>query len=329
MDKNNTVIPATLELLKEDIENDSAFASISLNPAFSWAKIVATDDIKNKNKQRIPIEEFDNFITTGINTPIKMAKGSISDHEDAFPIGTLTQMTKEGNKVISLAALWKRDRPDDVAYLKELFLKETPPNVSWEVSFASSEIEEDGTEALRGVVMNGLAIVGMPAYSGRTPFIAMSSTNAKGDNINMDELEQLKVRVQELESALANKDKELETLKGEASTKDTELASLREYKENTEKEVNDNKRLSSIREKFEKAQIKKEDTYFTENRSKLLELDDLTVDFMIQELVAFAEARASDKNPKVEIPNFTNLTEDNLKDPKALAKYLQARNAKK
>lgn len=165
-----------------ELIDNTAEASISLNPVYQWVKIVVCDSEPNGNGFRVPEDEFDNLITTGINAPIKMARNHISDgHAEAYgnPIGVISQLKKEGNKVLALAALWKRERPDDVAKLKDMYLKGTPPNVSWEILYSSYDEEESGVKALRECVLNGLAIVGMPAYRGRTPFIAMSSMDTE------------------------------------------------------------------------------------------------------------------------------------------------------
>jgi hypothetical protein len=163
--------------LKTNIELFEANASVSLNPLYQWAKIVVCDSDPNANKQQVPESEFDNIIKTGINAPIKMARNQISKgHKEALgnPIGVISNLSKEGNKVIALAALWSKERPDDIALLKKMYDEGNPPNVSFELAYASSDMVND-VEVLKDCVLNGLAVVGMPAYSGRTPFIAFSS----------------------------------------------------------------------------------------------------------------------------------------------------------
>lgn len=172
-DKQTIQITSDIELLSDG----DAFASVSLNPLYQWAKLVVCDSDPNGNKQQIEENEFDNLIKTGINSPVKMAERKISNgHEEAFghAIGVVSQLKKEGNKLLALAALWKKERPDDIAMLKSMYTKGNPPNVSWEISYENSEIV-DGVEKLKGCILNGLAVVAMPAYQGRTPFVAMSS----------------------------------------------------------------------------------------------------------------------------------------------------------
>ncbi|GAG53488.1 unnamed protein product, partial [marine sediment metagenome] len=70
-------------------------------------------------------------------------------------------------------------------------------------------------------------------------------------------------------------------------------------------------KLDEIKDKFDVAGVEKEDVYFTENKQTLLGLDENELDFMIQEMVSFAEKQAEasaddgdedDSNPKV--PDF-------------------------
>lgn len=176
----NINLNTKLELVDE--LDGEAFAAISLNPMYQWAKIVVTDDQPNANKHRVPLEEFDNIIKTGIFAPIKMAESGISrGHDEALgkPIGTITQLTKVNNRIIALAALWKKERPESIELLKEMYSKGTPPNVSWELSYAESKIETDEVEALYGISLTALTVVSAPAYTGRTPFVAMASSWSK------------------------------------------------------------------------------------------------------------------------------------------------------
>jgi hypothetical protein len=306
-----------LESNIELIENNDAEASISLNPLFQWAKIVVTDDEPNANKQRVPRNEFDNLVRTGVLSPVKMDIGKISDHEAsvAKPIGVISQLMIENNKVIALAALWKKERSEDIRMLKEMYLTGTPPQVSWELSFAESQIE-DGIENLKGIILNGLAIVASPAYAGRTPFIAMASQNQ--EEVPVEELEQLKTRVTELESAVAEKETQL-------SEKEVELNTLKEYKANIEKETAEAQKLSEVKQKFVDAGIEKDEAYFTENKVKLLEMEASLLDFVIQEMVSFASSKNTNASTHTttEIPNITNTSTVDLSDPKALAKALK------
>ncbi len=326
-------INTNIEFLNEELRSDSAFAAISLNPNFQWAKIVVTDDIPNGNKQKIPLEEFDNLIKTGINSPIKMARGKISPgHDEAFgnPIGVNTQLTKEGNKVIALAALWKKERPEDVAALKELYVNGTPPQTSWEIGYEVSEVDSEGNEVLKNTSLNGLAIVGLPAYEGRTGFVAMSAKNQ--EDIPVEELEKVELELEDVKKDFNDAKSNLEQKQKEVEDKDKELIELREYKASIEKEKDDIKKLTDIKNKFKEAGLEKEDEYFEKNKETLLGFDEAKLNFMVQEMVAFsAKTKETSASTKTKVPNIsgTSTSEYDLENPVELAKALRERNSKK
>jgi hypothetical protein len=181
--KNTTIIDTKVDDLvqlisKEDAQEqfgEAAASVIGVDSAITWAKFILTDDKPDANRQRIPSEEFDNLIKTGINKPIKMAMGGIKDgHEDAHPLGVITNLTKEGNKIVALAALWNRERGDDVAIIKELVNSDKPVNVSWEILYGASRIK-NGVQDLLDTALRAVTIVGMPAYAGRTPVLAVAA----------------------------------------------------------------------------------------------------------------------------------------------------------
>lgn len=177
--ENDTNTVDMVQLLNNDEaqkEFQEASASISLNPAVSWVKFVLTDDQPNKNKQRIPQEEFGNLIRTGIFMPLKMAKGAIKDgHDGAEPIGVITHLKQVGNQILGLAALWSKEREADIASLKALASKNSPINLSWEILYGQSETSDDGVESLHDTSLRATTIVGMPAYGGRTPILAVAA----------------------------------------------------------------------------------------------------------------------------------------------------------
>lgn len=329
MDENklifNSVDLNVIELIQDEHEySDEAFSSISLNPLVSWIKFILTDDQPNANKQRIPLEEFSNLIKTGIFMPIKMASGEIRDgHDDSLPLGVITHLKEDGNQIRGIAALWNRERPQDIDLIKKMFKDGKKPQLSWEVAFAESLVE-DGIEILKDTALKAATFVGMPAYAGRTPVIAVANKqNTKVEDAALEEIEQLKTKVSELEAELTEAKKSLEA-------KETELASLKEFKASVEEAKEKEEKLASIKTKFVEAGITKEEGYFETNKETLLGLDEAAIDFMIQELVAFSsqDATASTKTKKVEIPRIVSNSNDPV-DPKDIAKALRERNAKK
>jgi hypothetical protein len=163
---------------REDAERDFGEAAASVmeaDAAVTWAKFTLTDDRPDLNKQRVPEEEFDNLIKTGLHKPVKMAVGEIKDgHEDAHPLGTITNLTRDGNKIVALAALWSREREDDIALIKERVKANKPVNVSWEILYRASQIK-NGIQDLLDTTLRAVTIVGMPAYAGRTQILAVAA----------------------------------------------------------------------------------------------------------------------------------------------------------
>lgn len=298
MDKNLISLQTQIEFMDENI----AEAAVGRNPYFQWVKIIVTDDKPNLNKQRVPKEEFANIISSGLFTPIKMTWNKISPgHKEAFGqvIGTVTQLTEENDRVIALAALWKKERPEDIELLKDMYKKGAPPNVSWELSYSESSYDDDGVETLLGTSLTGMAVVSSPAYAGRTSFVAMSSAESEEDHV--EELEQLKEKITALETELAGVSEKL-------ATSETELTELRSYKETAEAEKAAKEKFDALREKFTSAGVEKDDEYFEKNKAMLLALSEEQLDFMLQELVAFSKRESTSSTSTINIPNVVSDT---------------------
>lgn len=315
MEENKTKFTAQIEFVDDP---NIAEAAIADNPFFQWAKIVVTDDKPNLNKQRIPLDEFGNLIKSGLYTPIKMSFSEISKgHKEAMGkvIGTITQLTQDNDKLIALAAFWKKERPEDLEMLKDMYTKNMPPNVSWEVAFSESKFDEEGIETLIGDKLTGLTIVSNPAYGGRTPFIAMSSAETEEDDL-VEELEEYKSKVTQLE-------KELSDIKASMAEKETALAELQEYKTKIEEAKAADEKFVAIKDKFKNAGIEKPEEYFVTNKEKFLGMKDSDIDFMIQELIAFKNASASTDTTNPKVPNLRGNTPQEKLSPKELGKLLR------
>jgi vacuolar-type H+-ATPase subunit I/STV1 len=217
--------------------------------------------------------------------PIKMAEGSIAEgHEGAIPLGTLSHLKTNGNTIEALAAIWKKERPDDVEYLKKRYENKEPIDFSWELTYKESIADEDG-ESLTGVSMNAATIVGKPAYAGRTSAIALASAN-EGETMDTISLDQ---HNQEIEDLKKNYEDKLTTL--QASLEETkeplaELDELKKFKENADATKAKSERLESIKQKFTEANITVADEYFSSKAELLLSMSDEQVTFFIQEIVA-------------------------------------------
>lgn len=308
---------------KLEIDEMAASASISLNPNVAWMKILLLDDIYNANKQRIPREEFANVMRTGLFMPLKMANGEISEgHEDTFPLGVMTHLKTEGNTVQALAALWDRERHEDVEFLRKHYSEGKSIDISWELTYTDEEVE-DGGVALKNVSMNAATIVGMPAYQGRTPALALSSTT-EGDSMDTIELtehkrlmdeqkELLETKITELQASLDTVQKELDEMK----PKYTELA---EFKQKYEEAEAKKTKLASIRKRFQDANLDITDDYFNEKSETFAGMSDEQLDFFIQELAAAfkpkEEGQASisitSKVPQINNPDSGTVTNSDI-----------------
>lgn len=300
------------EILDKEHE---ALAAIVENPAVSWAKFILTDDQPNANKQRIPAEEFENIIRSGTSMPIKMAENKINrGHEGAIPIGVITHLKQEKNKIVGLAALWKRERPEDVELIKKRYQNKEPLELSWEILYGDSEVDDNGVENLRNTALCGVTLVGMPAYSGRTPIIAVASKNE--EDVNVESLEEFKQKVEELTRELESRNAEIQALK-------EEISGLREYKEAAEKEKADAARLDEIKAMFKEAGIEKDQEYFSSNKETLLSLSSEALEFMIQEMVAFAsKSKVSEASVNKAAPPVVNPAPESI-SVQNLAEYLK------
>lgn len=297
----------------DNTENiNEAFASLLLNPFVTWAKFILTDDEPNGNKVRIPKEEFSNLVKSGVYMPIKMTLGNIEGHEASIPIGVITHLQENKNRVEGLAALWNNERPEDVSFLKKMFKNDEKLNISWEIGFSESAESSkfEGVKDLHDVVLKAATLVETPAYKGRTTILALAEMERK----NMDEL---KDKIEELEKSLAELQEEreelLEKLDGskatvkELSSQLEELDELKEFKAEIEAERKKEARIEEIKEKFVEAGIEKDEEYFEEKSEILLNLEEESLGFFIQELVAFGKKSASaeleeEDDPKNVIP---------------------------
>jgi len=156
-------------------------ASLLRNETVVWAKFVLTDDAPNGNGMRIPHEEFANLINSGIHMPFKMAYGQINEgHEGAGPFGVITHLKEEKlgehNLLIGMAALWGKERPEDVLLFKSAMASEDEkPQVSWEILYGDYSRRDDGTIDLKDTSLSAVTVVGNPAYEGRTPVLAVAA----------------------------------------------------------------------------------------------------------------------------------------------------------
>lgn len=301
----------------KDLKENSAFAAVTLNPDIAWAKFILTDDSINANKDRIPVEEFENLIRTGINMPIKMAVKKIEDgHNESYPIGVITHLKQIKNKVVGLAALWKHERPKDIEYIKNRYSKGEPLDLSWEISYAGEVLLEDGTRNLIGTSLNATTLVGVPAYEGRLGITAMASKE--------EEVTKLEKQIKELTDKLADAtainldlakaqgelETELKESKTAFETLTEEIEGLKSFKEDIVAKDERAGKLQLIKDMFVEAGIEKDEEYFEEKAEVLLGFDESSLEFFIQESIAFIKEASKEKGIKnasdEALPNFND-----------------------
>jgi hypothetical protein len=325
-------------MIEKLADDDEAFASITLNPTVTWTKFILADDMPNANRQRVPAEEFENLIKTGVFMPIKMAEGKINDgHDGARPIGVITHLKKFKNQILGLAALWSKENPSDIDFVKQAYADGRPLQLSWEILFTNSTTTDDGVEELRDTALRAVTLVGLPSYEGRTPILEVAATKTKSEDESMEDLEKLQKEYAELKDSLVEKEKLIAEKEKALVDKDTEFATLKqerdslaEFKQAIDKEKEEAEKLTAIKTQFKEAGLEKDDEYFEKNKSTLFAMEKEELDFFVQEIVSFKPAEASTKegkgsNPK--IPPIGNKNGD--LDPKSLAEYLKSSETKK
>jgi hypothetical protein len=332
MDKASKLISEFLLIDPDSEIEDEAFAStITHNPTVTWTKFVLADDRPNANKQRVPEEEFDNLIKTGVFMPIKMAVGKINDgHDGARPIGVITHLKKFKNQILGLAALWSRENPEDVDYIKQAYADGKQLQLSWEILFSEPTVVEE-VEELRNTTLRAVTLVGLPSYEGRTPILEVASKKTSEEEESMDDLELLRKEIADLKLSLTEKETLLSGKDVAISSKDEELATLKaerdslaEFKATIEKKTEEAEKLQGIKVQFKEAGLDKDEDYFEKNKEMLLSFEKPELDFFMQEVVSFKpakEAGASTKTDGNGAPVIESTNEST--DPKALAEYLR------
>lgn len=316
--KTINIIAKDVQLMLDTKKLGEAIASISLNPNVAWLKMVITDDKPNANGMRIPKEEFANVLGTAVYMPIKMAVGEISEgHDEVYPLGSIAHLVEKDDHVIALAALWTKERPEDVEFLKERHNNGQSIDVSWELNYdvEASSKDEKGVLELKNVEMNAVTIVGLPSYMGRTPVTAIASKedHQEGDNDIMDTInredhdkfvkglnDEINVLKDELTAATAELEKlrpikeELAGLKTKIEELEPKYEVLATFKAEVDAEKEKEEKLVAIRSKFAEAGLETTDEYMTEREEKFLEMNDEQLGFFIQELIAFRKEPEDD-----------------------------------
>lgn len=285
-----------------------------LHPLQTQIDLVLTPFTKNKNKQGIPLEEANNFISTALNQPFKIrtttkAKG----HDFAIPVGTITHaelVTVEDEQlIIGKAILWKDEFPE----IDSMLRAQEEVHTSWELySAEESTIDEEGVEWLHGIIFAATCVVDNPAYGGKTPVLNIAEDLTQRENKNM-----------ELEAQLAELQAQFEALKAEKETLVTELSSkVAEYEAREEA-----KRVAELRE-TRLATLKDlgfSDAKLTARADYYVGLTDEAFNALVEDVKELpVKTVAEDKNvdPKVKVPEPFSKDKKNLSGSE-LAKALR------
>lgn len=176
-----------INLLTEVSVIKEAQASIE-NPTLTKMSFVFTDNQPNGNHKGVPTSAFPSIIKTGVFMPVKVAEGAINiDHEGALPIGVISSLKESKlsdtvEQVIGEAVLWNSERPEDTESIKSAFASGEKLNISWEILYSESSTDDSGTEWYLDPIVKAATFVGLPAYGGRTPVLAVASQNLPDEN---------------------------------------------------------------------------------------------------------------------------------------------------
>ena len=300
--------------------NPEAFAAKN-NPTLSLMEFIFTDDKPNANKQGIPESAFANIINTGTLMPIKMSEGGISPgHAGTLPLGVISSLEKkpaeDRNLIVGKAALWSKERPEDVQMIKEAYAAGKPLNISWEVLYTETEVDENGITWLIDPTVRAATFVGVPAYDGRTHLISVASKDLKIEE-NMNELEtklaDAETKKTEAETKLAKAESDVTKLTSDLATANAELTSLRDFKAKTEQAQAEAALLSSRLAKFAEAGLTYKPEEVDAKKAMWLKMDEEAFNYMVSEMKALASVKGAEAS-KTEPPipaSVTNTTPKN------------------
>lgn len=307
--KTTNIITDIVKLnIDEDISDlpKEVLAAISKNPTLKWIKFVLTDDAPNANKQRIPREEFNNLVQTGIHMPIKMSQGYIREgHEYAVPIGSITSLIERDRFVEGIAGLWAKEYPGEIGLLRDMAGTDEKPQLSWEILYGDSSTNDEGIESFSDTSLAAATVVGMPAYEGRTPITLMASKDSDADykikteefdkmeetlKALQDRVDELKGEKETLEESVDTLTEANETLQGEFDSLSTEKEELSEFKAEIEATKEREEKLEALVTLFSESGIDLPEDYLEDEdrREKLLAMDLSQLEFLMQDLSIFA-----------------------------------------
>lgn len=252
----------------KEITLHSAIAELSpedfAHPGLRVCKFIFCDDQPNDNDMGIEFSDFDEIKRSAIGTPVKMKflGNTAGGHAGSVPIGFIKNIydnkTEDGvNQLVADAILFADEYPDEIDYISTKFAEGEAPGLSWELRYSDSVIK-DGIEWLKGLVTRAATFVRNPAYGNRTAILALASnknidetqlmqelseivqensSSNEGGKTRMDEQEikELKEKLANIESLLAEKESEITDLNSKIGDLSTALSerdnTINEYKQ--------------------------------------------------------------------------------------------------
>lgn len=277
------------------------------NPTLNYLEFVFTDNKPNANNVGIPEAAFASIIDTGILMPVKMADGEISrGHEGTTPIGVISAMDKrqveDYEQVVGKAALWSKEHPDSINLLKEAYAAGDPLNMSWEVIYTDSTLDDNGTEWIKDPIVRAITVVGAPAYKGRTPIERVASDATDSEDLNVEELETLKAQLAELETKKTELETQLAAKVAELEAASTELAALKEFKAEADRQAAEKQLLETRLATLGENGIKYSEEDVAAKKEMLLKLDETAFNYLVAELKEAIKEEHSEETDKTKIP---------------------------
>jgi hypothetical protein len=198
----------------------------------------------------------------------------------------------------------------------------------------SEKVIEDKTRVLTDLIKNFDANLSVAEISRNFVGGKIIVEEVKLNTTTIEELQaeviRLNAKVEEAAAALATKDVEIARLSGLTTGLEAELAPLKEFKASVDEQNDKVAKLAQVKEKFVAAGIDKPEEFYAENAEKLAALDEGALDFMVQELKAFAENSDTVSVASKKVTKIPALVSDSeVPTQQELVDYLKTRNAKK
>lgn len=179
--------------MKTKISGTISYAELS-NPYHRMLKFILTDFKPNSNNEQIPLEEAENILKTAKFAPVKInfTGKEPGGHAFAEPIGTITDVYLDGDKIVAEARVWESENEEVVRWIEQTFSSQEPITFSWELAYDdAASVVQNGIKLLKNVVMLGVSIVKDAAYGLRTRLLSFAEGESMEDTY-LSELEELR-----------------------------------------------------------------------------------------------------------------------------------------